>query len=147
VSGLHSVLLMSEVEVKMSARINKREIKEHVSRLDVPREKWGKFLETFSRRHHGWHIQLETHDLVTAEKVVSQETPLESIELDLEDEKNPRINVIVHVDNKIIKHILFLPSLLVLESSDNGQEQSLRIETVNTVTTVYLRPPVPLPRP
>jgi hypothetical protein len=131
----------------MSARNNKRDIKEHVSRLDISREKWGKFLETFSRRHHGWLIQLETHDLVTAEKVVSQETSLDSIALDLEDQKNPRINVIVQVDNKVIKHILFLPSLLVLESSDDGQEQSLRIETVNTVTTVHLRAPMPLPRP
>jgi len=138
---------MSELEVKMSARINKRKIKEHVPRLDIPREKWGKFLETFSRRHQCWHIQLETHDLVTAEKVVSQETPLQSIELDLEDEKNPRINVIGQLDNKVIKHILFQPSLLVLESSDDGQEQSLRIETVNTVTTVHFRAPVPLPRP
>ena len=146
-SGLHSVLSMSELEVKMPSRMNKREIKKHVSRLDIPREKWGKFLETFSRRHQGWHIQLETHDLVTAEKVVSQEAVLQSIELDLEDEKNPRINVIVQLDNKIIKHILFLPSLLVLESSDDGQKQSLRIETVNTVTTVHLRAPAPLPRP
>jgi hypothetical protein len=70
--------------------------------LEIPRDEWGKFLQTFSRYHQGWLIQLETHDLVTAEKVVSQETPLQSIELDLKDEKNPRINVIVQLDNKVI---------------------------------------------
>jgi hypothetical protein len=121
----------------------KRRIKEDVSTLNIPREKWGKFLETFSRRHRRWLVQLETYDLVTAEKVASQETRLESIELDLEDEKNPRINVIVQIDNKVIKHILFQPSLLVLESSNDGREQSLRIETVNTETTVHFRPPAP----
>jgi hypothetical protein len=135
---------MSELEVNMST-IKKRQIKEDRSTLVIPREKWGKFLETFSRRHHGWLVQLETYDLVTGERVVSPETPLESIELDLEDEKNPRINVIVQLDNKIIKHILFLPSLLVLEASDNGQDQSLRIETVNTETTVHFRAPAPPP--
>jgi len=48
---------------------------------------------------------------------VSQELPLQSIELDLEDEKNPRINVTVQEDNKLLKHILFRPSRLVLISS------------------------------
>ena len=127
----------------MSSRIIKRQVKEDVSTLDIPHEKWGKFLKTFSRQHRGWLIQLETRDRATSEDVVSQETPLESIELDLEDEKNPRINVIVHLDNKVIKHILFLPSRLVVQSSEDGQAQLLRIETVNTETTIYFRAPVP----
>ena len=127
----------------MSTRIKKRQIKEDISALDIPPEKWGKFLETFDRQHYGWLIQLETHDLVTREDVVSQETPLDSIELDLEDEKNPRINVIVQLGNKVIKHILFRPSRLVFESSVDSQEQSLRIETVNTETTIRFRAPAP----
>ena len=126
----------------MSARTRKRQSKQDASALDIPREKWGKFLDTFTRRHHGWLIQLETHDLVTGEDVVSQETPLHLIELDLEDEKNARINVIVQLDNKVIKHILFLPSRVVLES-ENSHEQLLRVETVNTETTIHFRAPVP----
>jgi hypothetical protein len=31
-----------------------------MSALEIPRENWGKFLDTFSRQHHGWFIQLET---------------------------------------------------------------------------------------
>ena len=129
----------------MSTRAKKRNTKEGLSPLDVPPEKWSTFLETFSRRHHGWLVQLETCDLVTGEKVVSRITPLDSIELDLEDEKHPRINVIVHLDNKVLKHILFLPSRLAVESSNKGREQSLQVETVNTETTVRFRPPMPLP--
>ena len=125
----------------MSTR--KRQTKEDISALDIPREKWGKFLDTFSRQHHRWLIRLETYDLVTGEDVVSQETPLDSIELDLEDEKNPRINVIGQLDNKVIKHILFMPSRLAFTSSENCQQQSLRIETVNTETTIYFRSLVP----
>jgi hypothetical protein len=70
---------------------------------------------------------------------------LESIEFDLDDEKNPRINVIVHLDSKLIKQILFLSSQLVLRSSNSGREQSLQVETVNTETTVRFRAPAPLP--
>jgi Family of unknown function (DUF5335) len=132
---------MSEFEVSMPTRTKKRNSKEDLSTLDVPPEKWSKFLETFSRLHHGWLVQLETCDLVTGEKVVSHETPLDSIELDLEDEKNPRINVIVHLDNKVLKHILYLPSQLAFKSSNDGREQSLQVRTVNTQTTVRFRAP------
>jgi hypothetical protein len=127
----------------MSAKTKKRHTQKDMSALDIPAEKWGKFLHTFTHRHHGWLVRLETHDLGTGEDVVSQETPLRSIELDLEDEKNPRINVIVQLDNKIIKHILFQPIRVLFESSENRQEQLLRLETVNTETTIHFRPPAP----
>jgi Family of unknown function (DUF5335) len=129
----------------MSGSNRNRQSKEDASVLEIPRETWGKFLETFSRQHHGWPIQLETHDLVTAEKVLSQETTLKCVELDLEDEKNPRINVIVQLDNKVIKHILFLPSRLVLESLQDARGNRLRIETLNTETTLHFRAPAPFP--
>ena len=127
----------------MSSRIIKRQIKQDVSTLDIPPEQWGKFLETFSRHHRDWLIRLETHDRVTGEHVVSQKKPMESIELDLEDEKNPRINVIVQLDNKVIKHILFLPSGWSCRHRMMAKKRSLRIETVNTKSTIYFRAPVP----
>ena len=126
----------------MSTRVKRNEA---VSSINIPESEWGGFLETFSSRHHGWLVQLETYDFVTRERVVSREMPLQSIELDLEDVKNPRINVTIQFDNKVIKHILFLPSQLVLKSSDDDREQSLQVETVNTETTVRFRAPVPIP--
>jgi Family of unknown function (DUF5335) len=106
----------------------------------VPRNEWGSFLATFARLHRGWLTRLETNDRVTHETVVSQEMPLQSIELDLEDEKNPRINVSIKLDNKDLKHILFLPSRLILRSSNRGGVESLQVDTLNTETTVYFRP-------
>ena len=103
-------------------------------------EEWGSFLETFGGAHRGWMTRLETKDTVTQESVVTHEMPLQTIELDLEDERNPRINVIVKVDNKTIKHILFLPSRMVLRTTSSSPEESLEIETLNTRTTVYVRP-------
>lgn len=127
----------------MSASNRNRQIKEDASVLDIPRETWSKFLQTFSHQHHGRPIQLETHDLVTAEKVLSQEATLKCVELDLEDQNNPRINVIVQLDNKVIKHILFLPSRLMLQSLQGAKSHRLQIETLNTETTLHFRAPVP----
>ena len=100
--------------------------------MNIPRGEWSSFLDTFNRRHH------------RCEKVVSLETPLESVELDLEDQKNPRINVTVQLDNKVIKHILFLPSRLISQPSDEDGKESLQVEAVNTQTIIHLRPPVSL---
>jgi len=107
----------------------------------VPKRQWRSFLDAFSRDHHGWPVRLETHDRVTDERVVSGETPLESIDYDLEDESNPRINVVVRLDNKIVKHILFLPSKMSFEPPDDLGEAVLHVTTVNTETAIHLRAP------
>ena len=106
----------------------------------IPGVQWGVFLESFGRFHHRWPTKIETRDTVTKEQVVSHESPLESIELDLEDQRNPRINVSVKLDNKLVKHILFLPSRVVHRTHSDSSEESLEIETLNTVTTIYVRP-------
>ncbi len=61
------------------------------------------------------------------------------IELDTEDAKNPRINVSVKSDNKLIKHVFFRPSRLTLHLSKDGAEESIDIESMNTSTTVRFR--------
>jgi hypothetical protein len=106
----------------------------------IPEVRWGAFLESFGRSHHGWPTRIETKDTVTKEQVVSHESPLESIELDLEDQRNPRINVSVKLDNKLVKHILFLPSRVVHRTRGDDREESLEIETLNTDTIVHFRP-------
>jgi hypothetical protein len=102
----------------------------------IPVSAWSVFLKDFGDTHRRWITTLETTDHVTKERVVSPGLPLESLEFDLEDEKNPRINVIVRLDNKILKHILFRPSQLILHESAGGAE-SLEIETVNTSTRIH----------
>ena len=107
----------------------------------IPQEEWESFLTGFSARHIGWLIRIETHDRVTEEHVSSGETLFQSIEYDLEDEKNPRINVVVRFDNKVVKHILYRPSKMTLASSEEAGMQSLHVSTVNTETDVHLRMP------
>jgi hypothetical protein len=107
----------------------------------IPRIEWARFLEIFGRTHHGWPTRVETKDHVTEERVLTGEVLLQSMELDLEDEHHPRINVSVRLDNKTVKHILFEPARVVLRSCAASFEESLEIETLNTVTTVYVRAP------
>jgi hypothetical protein len=125
----------------MSARVAGKRTKEPgASTSIVPKEEWTGFLEEFGKTHCRWLTRIETNDHGTGEIVATQEMPLQSIELDLEDEKNPRINVAVRIDNKIFKHILFRPSRLILHTVAGGWRDLLEVETVNTTTRVHLRP-------
>ena len=107
--------------------------------IRIPQKIWKEFLERFSQRHAGWLVQLETHDHKTEETVSSRVTALQSIELDLEEEKNPRINVTVLSDNKEIKHILFRPSQMTLYMSDQEEEDALQITSLHTENTSRFR--------
>ena len=110
-----------------------------MSDVNIPRHVWDAFLQTFSERHAGWIAEVETHDRQTNETVASQPAALHCIELDVEDKKNPRINVTVLYDTKELKHVLFRPSQLTLHIPDHEGEDSLRISSLNTETTIRLR--------
>jgi hypothetical protein len=110
-----------------------------MSEINISPKVWKSFLETFGARHAGWLVQLETHDTQTDETSTSQISALHSIELDLEDAKNPRINVTVLYDSKELKHILFRPSQVSLHISEQNGEDSLRISSVRTDTTLRIR--------
>src|SRR5581483_3060525 len=105
----------------------------------IPPNEWAQFLPAFTRKHAGWLVTIETHDLETGETVESRLMQLQGIELDLEDSKNPRINIVVRDGDKEFKHILFRPSDLTDQISSEGNEQGLRVTSVHTVTTLRFR--------
>jgi hypothetical protein len=110
-----------------------------MAEINIPQKVWKTFLETFGERHAGWLIQLQIHDIQTDETVSSNISALHSIELDEEDEKNQRIKVTVLYDSKALTHILFRPSRVILHISEQDGEDSLRISSLNTDTTVRIR--------
>jgi hypothetical protein len=109
-----------------------------MSEINIPAGMWKDFLETFTGLHEGGLVRLETHDRQTDETVASPVSALQSVELDLEDEKNPRINVTVHYDSKELKQILFKPSHVTWRIRENDGEDSLQISSVHTETTLRL---------
>jgi Family of unknown function (DUF5335) len=110
-----------------------------MSNVAVPAEEWKEFLDSFTDRHRGWLVRMEIHDLETEETVQSQFMPLHSIELDTEDLNNPRINITVGADDKLVKHVLFRPSRLILSLSTEGADESLSVQSLNTSTSIHFR--------
>ena len=110
-----------------------------MSNVAVPAEEWKEFLDSFTDRHRGWLVRMEIHDLETEETVRSQFMPLHRIELDTEDLNNPRINITVGADDKLVKHVLFRPSRLILSLSTEGADESLNVQSLNTSTSIHFR--------
>ena len=110
-----------------------------MSEINIPPRVWKEFFDTFSERHAGWLVQVETHDSQTGETAASQIASLHSIELDLVDEKNPRVDLTVLCESKELKQILFKPSQVTLYISEQDGEDSLRISSLNTETTIRIR--------
>jgi len=110
-----------------------------MSAVAIPPEEWNDFLEAFGKRHQGWLVRIEIHDVQTEEDVGSEYMPLRGVELDTEDPNNPRINVTLDSDHKLIKHILFRPCRLTLQLAANGADESLSIQSLNTSTTIRFR--------
>jgi len=109
-----------------------------VSNVVIPRSEWKEFLKSFARLHAGQPVVLETYDVQTQENVRTQPSRLQTMELDLEDEKNPRINIIVTLSDKTIKHVLFQPSKMVLLLTGNRSQDALQMESLHTVTTAHI---------
>jgi hypothetical protein len=121
-----------------------RVVKNDIRTFDIPKRNWKSVLDGFTQKHSGLPVELETYDRETEEHITSPTAALHSLTLDLEEAKNPRINVTVLSGNKEIRHILFRPSQLVLHASRRNGDEALMIESVNTETTVRLkrrRPP------
>ena len=110
-----------------------------MSEINIPPKVWKEFFDTFSERHAGWLVQVETHDLQTDETAASQTASLHSIKLDLEDEKNPRLDLTVLHERKELKRILFKPSRVTLHISEQDGEDSLRISSLDTDMTIQIR--------
>ncbi len=124
-------------------------MKDDIRTFEVPKRNWQSVLDRFTQKHSGLPVELETYDRDTQEHITSPIAALHSLTLDLEEAKNPRINVTVLSGNKEIRHILFRPSQLVLHESRTNGDEALTIESVNTETTVRLkrrRPPEALHR-
>ena len=124
-------------------------MKDSIRRFEIPKREWQSLLERFTETNSGLLVELETHDRDTEEQVTSPAAALHSLTLDLEDEKNPRINVTVLSGNKEIRHILFRPSQVILHASRKNGDEALTVESQNIQTTVRLRrrqPPVTFDR-
>jgi hypothetical protein len=109
---------------------------------EIPHDEWSRFLEEFSRSHHGWLVWIEQYGAETGSHADIHSLPLEgmSIQLDGHDET---LAIIARSSEKAHGHLLFnvaAPIGLRLEQSGRhgkpGRDKKLHIDSSGAPTTV-----------
>ncbi|SRR6266511_4025024 len=105
---------------------------------DIPREQWVTFLDSFSRQHEGWLVNVEVvTDGLGAHREV-REKRLIGVSADLKNGSNAISIIAGDRSDDHVNHIINGPTRIALEETEEGAHKGLRIEAADGGTTLLL---------
>jgi len=104
---------------------------------DIPREDWVTFLDSFSRQHERWLVNVEVvTDGLGAHREI-REKRLVGVSADLKRRGMDTISIIAgDKSDDHVNHIINRPTRLALEETEEGAHKGLRIESEDGQTTL-----------
>jgi Family of unknown function (DUF5335) len=104
--------------------------------LEIPRPDWPAFLDSFSRRHEGWLINLEVFGPDIGDQVEERELPLEGVTAELSTEQD-RIEIMVGKEAEDhLTRTITAPRQVSVEQTDEGADAALAIRAADGTTTL-----------
>ena len=106
---------------------------------DIPREQWVTFLDSFSRQHEGWLVNVEvvTNGLGVHKEI--REKRLIGVSADLKSRDSNAISVIAgDRSDDHVNHIINGATRIALEETEEGAHKGLRIDAADGETTLLL---------
>ena len=106
---------------------------------DIPREQWITFLDSFSRQHERWRVNVEVvTDGLGAHREVRGKR-LIGVSADLKSRDSSTISIIAgDRSDDHVNHIINGPTRVALEETEEGAHKGLRIEAADGETTLLL---------
>ncbi len=109
--------------------------------VEIERDSWRSFLDTFSLQHQGWRVIVEVSD-GEGNKVLAEERPLTGVSFD-NATGEPHAYVEIAVRDEHLTHIIENPKRIRFERTESGAHSGLTIEAADgTTTRVRFRVPV-----
>jgi hypothetical protein len=104
---------------------------------DIPREDWVTILDSFSRQHEGWLVNVEVvTDGLGAHREI-REKSLIGVSADLKSRGTDTISIITgDRSDDHVNHIISRPVRVALEETEEGAHKGLRIDAENGQTTL-----------
>jgi hypothetical protein len=104
---------------------------------DIPREDWVTFLDSFSRQHERWLVNVEVvTDGLGAHREI-REKSLIGVSADLKSRGTDTISIITgDRSDDHVNHIVNRPTRVALEETEEGAHKGLRIDAENGETTL-----------
>jgi hypothetical protein len=104
---------------------------------DIPRDEWVKFLDSFSRQHERWLINVEVVTNGLGAHREMREKSLVGVSADLKARGKDTISIIAgDRPDDHVNHIINGPTRVVLEETEEGAHKGLRIEAADGETTL-----------
>ena len=106
---------------------------------NIPREEWPAFLDSFSRQHERWLVNVEiVTDGLGAHREV-REKGLIGVSADLKRNGADAISIMAgDRSDDHVNHIINRPTRVALEQTEDGADKGLRIEAEDGQTTLVL---------
>jgi hypothetical protein len=104
---------------------------------DIPRADWVTFLDSFSRQHERWLVNVEVvTDGLGAHREIRDKS-LIGVSADLKGRGTDTISIITgDRSDDHVNHIINRPTRVALEQTEEGAHKGLRIEAENGETTL-----------
>ena len=104
---------------------------------DIPREDWVTFLDSFSRQHERWLVNVEiVTDGLGAHREI-REKSLIGVSADLKSRGTDTISIITgDRSDDHVTHIINGPTRVALEETEEGARKGLRVDAENGETTL-----------
>lgn len=104
---------------------------------EILRSDWREFFDSFSRKHEGWLVTLETFGSDIGAQVEERELAFEGIVTDYDGEQGDKIAIMTGVATDThITHSISHPTQVSLEQTDDGADVALAIKAANDTTTL-----------
>ena len=106
---------------------------------EIPKEEWGRFFDSFSRRHEGWMVTLEILGAEIGAQVEERELALQGIVDEWDEIKGNAIMIMVGMKpNDHLTHTIGNATQVSLEQTEGGADEALAIKSADG-TTALLR--------
>ena len=106
---------------------------------DIPREQWVTFLDSFSRQHEGWLVNVEVVTDGLGVHKEMRDKRLIGVSADLKSRGSNAISVIAgDRSDDHLNHIINGATRIALEETEEGAHKGLRIDAADGETTLLL---------
>ena len=104
---------------------------------EIPKDEWTGFFDSFSRKHEGWIVNLETLRPENGAQVEERGVTLEGITDEWDEIEGNTIIIMTGVkSDDHITHSITRPTHVSLEQTDEGADAALAIDSGDGETTL-----------
>jgi hypothetical protein len=105
--------------------------------VEITRDNWSAFCESFSKQHEGWRVTLEVFGPEIGNQVEERDLALEGIAAEIDGVEKDRIEIMIGArPDDHITHTVARPMQISVEQTDEGADLALAIKAADGATTL-----------